>query len=415
MDRRTTTRSYDALLPEFFPVKLVDAFIAVDFVVGCRFDCSYCLSRRHPVRQALFDTGVALDTRVSPRRALAWLRSMPSYRSGVPLHIGHDTDAGLEFDKGAELIELVDPGRSVVYHTRKPFTDRERAFFGAPRPNLLLMLTATPRSAGLGVASDPLELVRSAAGLDARGVHWVLGPLAADSEPDAVRVLEALPPGSRLTLKALGATGLPALAGLAPLPAAGLARLEALAHRRRLAVSEWSCRSGVARTGQGFFDVDRLTGQPDLVRRAHDLITCADCPSRTQCHGALDEPSLLARLERELRVVGLTPTAPPVRTGPRAYRLEVAEPAARGDEAYLSHALGRPVAISLSSAATGGGAGDRFSAPDPAVLRRWYGAGFLPVTELNAAAEKVLEDLTRRQAARGRAASLGAQHGSGAC
>jgi hypothetical protein len=384
-DRRATTRSYDALLPEYFPVKLVGAFISVDFVVGGAEDA--------------LAVGPTLDARVSPRRMLAWLRSMPSYRAGVPLRVGHQADAGLAFEKSAELIGLVDPGRPVVYATRRALLPGERDFFATPRPNLLLEPTVTPRSAALGVTADPLELVRSAAGLDPRALHWVVGPLAADAEAEAARVVEALPPGSRLTLRLLE-QGAPRPPGAAPLGHAALARLEAVAHAHRLTVTEWSCRGSQARVGRGFFDVDRLTGQSDLARRAHDLITCAACPSRTQCHGPLDEPALLARLERELGVPGLTLTAPPRRTGPRAYLLEVAEPAASGDEAYLSHALGPPVAITLASRRAGErqeGAGGL----DPAVLRRWYATGFLPVTELNAAAEKVLEDLARRLAARG--------------
>jgi hypothetical protein len=386
-ERRAPARRYDALLPELHPLKLLGASIAADFLVGRRAD------------------GVALDARVSARRMLAWLRSMPSYRAGVPLRLGHDGDPGLAFHKCAELIELGDPGRPVVYPTRLPFTPEQRRFFGVTRPNLLVELTATPRRGARGAAGDPLDLVRSAAGLDPRALHWVLGPLAAGDEAETSRILEALPPGSRLTLRPLDAAGLAVAgsasphgpAGLDGLGPAGLARLEAAAHARGHAVTEWTCRAGLARVGQGFFDVDRLTGQADLARRAHDLITCAACPSRTQCHGPLDEAPLLARLGRELRVLGLSLTAPPARTGPRAYRLEVAEPAARGDETYLSHALGQPVAVTLSTAA----AGDRPDDVDPAVLRRWYATGFLPVTELNAVAERVLEDLGRRRAARG--------------
>jgi hypothetical protein len=411
MNRRASARTYDAQLPEFFPVKLVDAYISVDFVVGGGFGGSSCAPRRHPARRALSEAGVVLDTRVSPRRMLAWLRSMPSYRAGVQLRIGHDTDGGLEFEKSAELIELLDPGRSVAYLTRKPFAPHERAFFAAPRPNLQLELTVTPRSTALGVTQDPLELVRSAAGLDPRGLHWMVGPLAGDGEAEAARLLAALPPGSRLTLRPLEVAGHPELVGVAPLGQAARARLEAEAHELGLTVTDWTCRSGLARVGRGFFDVDRLTGQADLARRAHDLITCAACPSRTQCHTPLDEATLLSRLPGELGVVGLTLTAPPARTGPRAFRLDVDQPTSRGDETYLSHALGQPVAITLSTRHREG-EGGRFDV-DPAVLRRWYATGFLPVTELNAAAEKVLEDLGRRQAAPGARASARAERGPG--
>ncbi|HET9555439.1 MAG TPA: hypothetical protein VFP50_20920 [Anaeromyxobacteraceae bacterium] len=393
MDRRTPRRDYEPLLPEFFPVKLVDAHISVDFVVGCSADCTLCVSRRQPSRAALAGAP-ALDTRVSPRRVLAWLRSMPSYRAGVPLRIGHDTDAGLAFEKSAELIHLLDPGRTVVYRTARPLGEREKGFFGTTRANLLLELVATPRSEALGVTRDPVGLVRSAAGLPPGRVHWVVGPLGQDGLADAKRVLAALPSGARLTLAPVEPADPPSVP--APPSASDLHALEALAHERGLAVSDFACREGTGRTGRGYFDVDRLTGQADLGRRALDLVTCAGCPSRLQCHGELHVDAVMTRLGRELSVLGLTRTAPPVLTGPRSIAVEVAEPAACGDEAYLSHALGQPVRVALSTSGDGGREVGRCRV-EPAVLRRWHGAGFLPVTELNAVAANVLDDLRRRR------------------
>jgi hypothetical protein len=400
VDRRTARRAYEPLLPEFFPVKLSGAFISVDFVVGDPFDRASHCDTLHPARRALHQAGVAIDTRVSPRKVLAWLRSMPSYRAGVQLRLGHDADTGLAFEKSAELVELVDSSRSIVYLSRRPFDAAERAFLARPRANLLLQLTATPRSAALGVRADPMELVRSAEGLDARRIHWVLGPLAADSLADAERLVEALPPGSRLTLRSLGAPGQAAPEGT-PLPSAlALQKLEARAVARRLAVTDWFCRAGLAAVGRGFFDVDRITAQSDLGRRALDLVTCADCPSRTQCHGALDLRELQRRLEQELSTIGLNLANPPARTGPRSLALEVLEPATRGDETYLNHALGLPVSVTLRSREADPTRTTLARDLGPAVLRRWWSRGFLPVTELNMAAQNVLDDLRRRLGSR---------------
>lgn len=372
-ERRSIARRYHALLPEFFPIKLDRAAIGVDFVVSNRHDSS--------------DEGPALDARVTPRRMLAWLRSMPSYRAGVPVRIGQEAGAGLAFDKGAELVDLLDPARPATWVARQPLAPEERAFLATPRAHLLVELHLAPRAA----APDAREAIRAAAGLDPRALHWMVGPLAPGDEAEAARVVAALPAGSRLTLRP--AEG-------APLPAAALSRLEAAAHAHGHTVTDWTCRGAQARVGLGFFDVDRLTGQADLARRAHDLITCASCPSRTQCHSPVDEPALAARLDRELRVLGLTPAAAPQRLGPRSLRLEVTEPVAAGDEAYLSHALGQPVAVALAHRGAGGRPAAAFAGVAPTVLRRWYATGFLPVTELNSAAERVLEDLTRRRAAR---------------
>ena len=396
VDCRVPRRTYEPLLPEFFPVKLSGAFISVDFVVGDPFDRTSQCDSLHPARKALHQAGVAIDTRVSPKKVLSWLRSMPSYRAGVQLRLGHDADTGLAFEKSAELVELVDPSRSIVYLSRRPFDAAERAFLAKPRANLLLQLTATPRSRSLGVRADPMELVKSAEGLDAARIHWVLGPLAADSLDDAERLVEALPPGSRLALRPLGAPGLRAPDLTFPLPSLALKKLEARAVARRIAVTDWYCRAGLAAVGRGFFDVDRITAQADLGRRALDLVTCADCPSRTQCHGAVNLAELGKRLTRELSTIGLTLAGPPLRTGPRSVALEVLEPTTRGDETYLNHAVGLPVSVTLKSRAP---APDRVAGArdlGPSVLRRWWVHGFLPVTELNMAAQNVLDDLRRR-------------------
>ena len=109
LDRRGTARRYDVLLPEYFPVKLVDEFVRVDFAV------------------APAGGGPALDARISPRRMLAWLRSMPSYRAGVPIRLGQDTGAGVAAEKAAELVDLLDPGRPAIWVARQPLTPAERA------------------------------------------------------------------------------------------------------------------------------------------------------------------------------------------------------------------------------------------------------------------------------------------------
>ena len=65
----------------------------MDFVAGCSFGCRFCISRRHPDREALFRRGRVVDLGLEPAQVLDWLESMPSFRAGVQLRIGHDTDA----------------------------------------------------------------------------------------------------------------------------------------------------------------------------------------------------------------------------------------------------------------------------------------------------------------------------------
>jgi len=393
---RRTSSQYESLLPEFFPLKLIGAFISLDFLVGCSFACRFCISRRHPARRRLFDAGLSFDSRVSPERMLAWLHASASFRAGVQIRVGHDTDAGLEFEKGAELVRRLPPERSVVWLTRRPLSHVERTFFEAARPNLLLKLTATPRSESLGGRAAPLQRVRAGEGIAPETTYWVVGPLVADSIPDAERVLDSLPAGSHLFLKPLNIQGLPELQSMPALDEPSLRKLEERAIARGHVVTEWFCRRSFARVGRAFFDVDRITGQPEGEKRTRELEVCDHCPSRSLCHAELDWPHVLRELERELVFLGLTLVDEPRRLGPHSVELPVAEPSSRGDETYLSHALTQPVRVRLSTRERGASEGGSFCNVDPAVLRRWAEVGFLPVAELNAAAARTVASIQRR-------------------
>jgi len=370
--------------PEFFPIKPLGAFLSVDFVAGCSFGCRFCISRRHPDREALFRRGRVVDLGLEPAQVLDWLESMPSFRAGVQLRIGHDTDAGLELEPSADLVARLPADRSVLWLSRRPLTARAREVFGRAGPGVLLKLTATPASRALGIDEDgAAELLRSARPLPAGRVFWVLGPLAADSEASAARLIDRLPVGSFAHLKPLNVAGLPAVADVAPLGPATLARLEARAAERGIRCTEFFCRLSLAPLGRAFFDVDQIA----------DRRVCDGCPSRALCHAPVDEVALARGLERELRGLGLTPLGPPRRTAARSFEQDVAEPSSRGDETYLSHALGAPVRIRLSTREPGATEGGSFCRVEEAVLRRWQERGFMPVADLERAAQRTLETL----------------------
>jgi hypothetical protein len=158
-------------------------------------------------------------------------------------------------------------------------------------------------------------------------------------------------------------------------------------------VTEWFCRRGLARVGQGFFDVDKITEQPEGAKRDRELAVCQSCPSWALCHGELDWPLVRSRLGEEVAALGLTLVEEPRRSGPRSALLHVAEPSSRGDETYLSHAVGQPLSVRVTTREAGKSEGGSFCNVEPAVLRRWYQTGFLPVTELNVAAQNTLASI----------------------
>lgn len=386
-------QSASSQLSEFFPIKPIGAFLALDFVLGCSFGCRFCISRRHRVREALFSLGKVLRLPMTPDEARAWLDEMPSFRAGVQIRIGHDSDAGFQFDPAAALVRALPRDKSVVWLSRKPLGERERGFFAEDRPNLLLKLTATPRSPLLGVTADPLVLVGSTLGLPSAHLFWVVGPLAADSEAEACRVIDALPADSHVHLKPLNQAGVPEMENVAPISDEALRRLEQRAVRRGLTVTEWFCRRSLSPLGRGFFDVDKIAAQPASEKRERELAVCATCPSRTLCHAPLDEDSFRKKLADGLGALGLTPLAPARRLSARRFEIDVAEPASRGDETWLAHALGEPVSVRLSTREAGTSEGGAFCNVDDAVLRRWEARGFLPVAELRRAARRTLEEV----------------------
>jgi len=394
MERREQIRQYEALLPEYYPVKLIGAFISLDFIVGCSFNCSFCISKRHPSRKELFEEGMVLDNRVLPQKMYQWLQSMPSYQAGVQIRIGHDTDAGLEFEKSAELIDLIDDEHSVVYLTRKPFTVNEVDFFRKYRKNLLVKPTATPRSRSLQIARDPVNLVRSTLEIDDGILYWVIGPLVDDNQKDTRRVLEALPKGSRLFLKKLNYAGLPNLDNVPPISDVDYEGLEQFALDKGHLVTEWFCNS-LARIGKGFFDVDKIEQQPDSPKRDRELGYCQSCPSHQICYGDMDLVDFRRQLDRHLKLLGLHLLDEPTQTGRRSFEIKVAEPSSRGEETYLNNVINSPISININTREQGRSQGGSFCNVNREVLKRWYSNGFFPVTELNNVAENILGDVRR--------------------
>lgn len=394
MKIREHTREYEPLLPEYYPIKLIGAFISLDFIVGCSFNCGFCISKRHPSRKELFEEGIILDNRVSPQKMYQWLKSMPSYQAGVQIRIGHDTDAGLEFEKSSKLIDLIDKNHSITYLTRKPFTAKETEFFSKYRKNLLVKLTATPRSQSLNITKDPTNLIRSSSNIDNKMLYWVIGPLVNDNQKGTKEILKTLPKRSRLFLKKLNYVGLPHLNKVSPISDVDYKKLEQFALDREHIVTEWFCDS-LSRIGRGFFDVDKIEQQPNSQKRERELDYCQSCSSHNHCYAELDRDNFRNQLNEHLEFLGLNLLEEPIKTGRKSFEIKIAEPSSRGEETYLNNVIYPPVSININTREQGRSQGGSFCNIDKAVLKRWYKNGFFPVTELNNIAENLLIDVRR--------------------
>ncbi len=395
MPYRKYEREYEQLLPEYYPIKLIGAFISLDFIVGCSFNCSFCISKRHPSREELFEERLVIDNRVLPKKMYNWLNSIPSYQAGVQIRIGHDTDAGLEFTKSSQLIDLIDKDHSITYLSRKDFTAEELEFFKRYRENLLIKITATPQSQALNIKRDPLKVIQSTNSLNQNMLYWVVGPLVKDNQKDAEAILEALPKGSKLFLKKLNYYDLPHLNSVEPINEHDYSHLEKIAIANKHMLTEWFC-SSLARVGRGFFDVDKIVSQEDSIKKERELSYCKECSSYNICYQELDLNAFNQQLKEQLDFLELHLLQEPIRTGNRSFEIKVQEPSSRGEETYLNNVIYPPVSININTREQGRSQGGSFCNIDREVLKRWYRIGFFPVTELNNVAENTLTDLRRR-------------------
>lgn len=223
-----------------------------------------------------------------------------------------------------------------------------------------------------------METLDSTRGLPREVVFYMLRPLAAGALEGTRRILQALPAGSRVGFHGLSTDAIPGMEGSESLGPDEMGELRSTALSLGLDVVPYFGCVLRERLGVPFFKFEE-------VRREAGS-RCPRCANRARCEAAIRSTEA-DRIREELERLELAPRS--IEWSGTMFRIEVAAPAARAEEVYLSELLHREVR--LSTVVREPEAGVRFL-PE-AVLERWERVGFLPVEALRCHSRAAVEGL----------------------
>lgn len=354
-------------LAELFPIKLSPGFISVAFHLGC-IGCNFCSVRYGNARDAIFAAGIHRRYPTGPSEIAALLRAMPAFsKARLPLRLGNDTDVRFEMPDVIDLLERIPSDYPVALLTRFPVTPAEAAKVG--RANVVMKLTATPKSPHLSSPDNAGDVVASAAAFETP-VLLTIGPITADNFSDCLGLIDEVPRKSNVSLylKPLNPEFHPSLAAIPQITHDQYRELRDAISRRGLRhVSQMMCCVyGALRMPQ-----KRVSNVPMDERQ-----DCVSCGSYDLCYSG--DEGVADAIATELRTLGLRPLEPATRFGFRSYFVQIDQPSGYGDEAYVSERTGAKVKLSGTPAGTGNG---RYAA-SLEVFRRWSDLHFFPYNEL---------------------------------
>ncbi len=370
----------DAVLPDeelerlslFLPIKVVNGFVSCDFMLGC-YCCRFCLNRRYPDWNAMLDTGRVYRNGLDVQRALELLPRIKAFsRARVTLKVGHDTDMSLEEPQAQALVRGLPSDHPIVFMRRGRLPAAHRSFYMRNRPNLLMKLTLTPRSAFLRTEDDPFAILDSFRGI-AQDMFFAVGPVCHDNQREAERIIRALPPGSRLWVRELIVKDVPGYDAAPPAGDCGGERLRLLARQQgHQVVNYLNCivRSGL---GLGFHKYGEFVSEPN----AWQVDWSQGCASRHLCGAPVGEEEARARIDGALDELGLElELAQPVRKfGYKCYEVTVRQDVCFGDECYLRERSGLKTDLARQGRKTG-------TALSASIAQRWRERELFPVDEL---------------------------------
>ena len=353
----------------FFPIKVVNGFVTCDFVLGC-YCCKFCLNRRYPDWQRLLEMGRIYRNPLGVARAAELLGRVKALtRARVTLKLGHDTDMSLEESEAQELVARLPASVAVVFMRRGRLLPAQRPFYLQARPNLLMEVTLTPRSAALAYAKDPFEILDSFRGIACR-TFFTIGPVCGDNLDEARAIIGCLPAKSQVWVRELIVKDIPNLPGGSGLSASGEELRRYAQEQGHTVISYLNCvaRAGV---GLGFHKRGEFVSEPNTWQ----LAWCERCPSRDACVPEQPEEEERARIQSILPELGLSLARPVHKFGHKSYQVVCAEEVNFGDEAYLRELSGLKIDLWQEGRKTG-------TALTRSIAARWQEVDFFPVAEM---------------------------------
>lgn len=377
MALNSSTDEQAEIFNRFAPVRLVNGFIAVDFVWGC-YKCGFCFNRN---RFHLYPSS-PLPFSMTPGDAAGWIVSTPSFQTGTVVKVGHNSDQSLMEDASWEFYRKMPKTAPMAFYRRKPLSKDEFTRFQEAGDNLLLVLTLTPGSRILGVEKETAwKALESAKRL--KNCFFAIRPVAGDAVEEAQRLTNALPEKSIADLcGVISTTGGESVSfddEISPDPGTMKAlRTGALERGIRVNCAVNCILKGKNKEVSHWADKNFLSHDPDV------LAFCRACPSFRKCETGMDSHRLSELLEQAGKQTGLTDLSV---SGATKRRLDVhtSFQMNRGDQTFLRGLFGARIEKA-----------DREKLLDkvtPEIYARWKKTRFFPVDEITEVAKAMQAEL----------------------
>ena len=353
----------------FFPIKVVNGFVACDFVLGC-YCCKFCLNRRNTDWQRLLETKKVYRNPLRVEQAAALLKKVKALtRARVTLKFGHDTDSSLEEDEIQQLYNLMPPDQPTVFMRRGRLTRENRPFYMQANPNLLVELTLTPRSQLLDYQIDPFPILASFEGV-ATNMFYTIGPVCADNYDEAREIVRSIPPGSKVWVRDLITKNIPEMASAGG-PASRCEELREFAHSRGYSVISYLNCVVRAELGLSFHKRGEFVSEPNAWQMRWSQV----CKVREQCSLEEPEEQERGRIGPALADLGLTLARPLEKFAHKSYAVVTNQEVNFGDECYLRELTGLKIDLWKDGMKTG-------TALTRSIAERWKEYDFFPVDEM---------------------------------
>jgi hypothetical protein len=354
----------------FFPIKVVNGFVACDFMLGC-YCCKFCLNRRYPDWHRLLEAKKVYRNSMQVAQAAGLLKKTKALtHARVTLKFGHDTDMSLEESEVQQLYKLMPADHPIVFMRRGRLMPEHRPFYMQARPNLLVELTLTPRSKFLEYKINPFPILDSFKDV-ACNMFYTVGPVCEDNYEEAREIIRAIPTGSNVWVRELIVKDIPKITGANKLDYHGEELRKFALERGHIVVSYLNCvvRAGV---GLGFHKRGEFDSEPNTWQLQW---AAQHCQVIEQCSFEETEEQERSRIHPALDDLGLTLARPLKKFAHKSYAVLTNEEVNFGDDCYLRELTSLKIDLWKEGMKTG-------TALTQSIAARWKEVDFFPVDEM---------------------------------
>ncbi len=321
----------------------------------------------------------AVSDFVKPELIFHLLNKMkPFYEAKIPLRLGHNTDCFYQWDFCEELYELLPVQNPFIMLSRFPLSKKRRLFFSGQK-NLLFKLTITPSSQCLKMKINTDKLVETAHTVHPENLYVLIGPVVKDNIQSVRGIIDRLPDGTWLDIKALTIEGIPGMTAEYLPDESDIMYLRNYAADRGFRVTDYFGCKIRERFNRPFYKAH----QAGSYIREH----CNQCNNAEVCYGDVDRCSIDREVRNYANTVGIS-FAGGCSFQENSLEYSTSTMTCRGEETYLSEMVNYCIKLKQTPGGSQGGAFCN-ELVDPELVDRLEYYGMLPVTPIRKLAERI--------------------------